>query len=201
MSKILLKYVPESSLELISKWYQEYPFHLRISKSRKSKFGDFRPAFQGKPNRISVNGDLNQYHFLITLTHEIAHVATWMKYQSKVNPHGKEWKSIYSGMLQELMQRIEFPSDVASALTVHLSSPKASSCSDPSLFKVLKRYNPSSNLIFVEELEEGDHFILQQNRVFVRGRKRRTRFECIELKSKKLYLVSGHAEVEKITSN
>lgn len=201
MSKVLLKYIPESALSLVNSWYREYDFHLRISKSRKSKFGDFRPAYQGKPNRISVNGDLNQYHFLITLTHEIAHVACWTKYKSTVNPHGAEWKNIYSQMLKQLMSAVEFPEDVNHSLIKHLNRPKASSCSDPDLFKVLKRYNASSNTVFLEELEQGEHFTLHETRIFSKGKKRRTRFECVELKSQKLYLVSGHAEVERLSRN
>lgn len=197
MSKVLLKYIPESALPLIQQWYNEFDFHLRISKSRKTKLGDFRPAFQGKPNRISVNGDLNQYHFLITLTHEIAHVACWKEYKSKVAPHGKEWKLIYSQMLQTLMQVVDFPADIQDALQRHLKRPKASSCSDPELFKVLRNYsiNSSSNVYYLEEMPLNAEFIMHQRR-FKRGKKRRTRFECLELSSGKVYLISGHAEVE-----
>lgn len=195
MSKVLLKYIPEQALPLIQLWYSTLNFHLRITKSRKTKFGDFRPAFRGKPNRISVNGDLNQYHFLITLVHEIAHVACWEKYSSKVNPHGKEWKNIYSEKLKAIMGEVPFPADVKLALEKHLKRPKASSCSDPDLFKVLKNYNPKSDLIFLEEVAEGDDFVFQEDRIFRRGRKRRTRIECLEIKTNKIYLISGHAEV------
>lgn len=195
---MLLKYIPEEAIPLIQFWYNELDFHLRITKSRKTKFGDFRPAFQGKPNRISVNGDLNQYHFLITLTHEIAHVACWEKFKGKVNPHGEEWKSIYSNMLKEIMELVPFPEDVATALKRHLKRPKASSCSDPDLFKVLKNYNEDSELVFLDSLEEGEKFDFQ-SRVFECGKKRRTRITCFELKTGKTYLISGHAEVERLT--
>ena len=196
MSKVLLKYIPSESLPLIQQWYERLPFHLRITKARKTKFGDFRPAFQGIPNRVSVNGDLNQYHFLITLTHEIAHVACWEQFKGKVSPHGIEWKIIYSDMLKQLIAITEFPQDVSAALQRHLQRPKASSCSDPELFKVLKRYDPDSSTVFLDSLEQGEGFIFQE-RVFKRGSKRRTKIESVELKSGKTYLISGHAEVEK----
>lgn len=183
-------------MPLIQQWYEQLPFHLRITKARKTKFGDFRPAFQGKPNRVSVNGDLNQYHFLITLTHEIAHVACWEQFKGRVNPHGIEWKTIYSSMLQELMAITEFPQDISLALSKHLKRPKASSCSDPDLFKILKRYDSNSSTIFLDSLMEGEAFSFQE-RIFKRGSKRRTRIECLELNSGKTYLISGHAEVEK----
>ena len=196
MSKVLLKYIPQEAMPLIQQWYEQLPFHLRITNARKTKFGDFRPAFQGKPNRVSVNGDLNEYHFLITLTHEIAHVACWEQFKGKVNPHGVEWKMIYSDMLQQLMAKTEFPQDVSMALKKHLKRPKASSCSDPDLFKILKRYDPHSPAVFLDSLMEGVEFIFQ-DRIFKKGSKRRTRIECLELKSGKTYLISGHAEVEK----
>jgi SprT protein len=198
LSKVLLKYIPEEAMPLIQQWYGQLPFHLRITKARKTKFGDFRPAFQGKPNRVSVNGDLNKYHFLITLTHEIAHVACWEQFKGRVNPHGIEWKSIYSDMLKQLMAKVTFPKDVATALKKHLKLPKASSCSDPDLYKVLKRYNGESELVFLDSILEGQEFDFQ-GRHFKRGKKRRTRIECIELKTNKVYLISGHAEVGKLT--
>lgn len=185
-------------MPLINQWYGQLPFHLRITKARKTKFGDFRPAFQGKPNRVSVNGNLNQFHFVITLTHEIAHVACWEQFKGKVNPHGIEWKTIYSDMLKQLMAKVSFPKDIASALRKHLQRPKASSCSDPELFKVLKLYDANSTTVFLDSLSEGVEFSFQ-DRVFKRGNKRRTRIECFEIKSGKTYLISGHAEVEKIT--
>ena len=187
-------------MPLIQQWYEQLPFHLRITKARKTKFGDFRPAFQGKPNRVSVNGNLNQYHFLITLTHEIAHVACWEQFKGKVNPHGAEWKTIYSDMLRQLMAKTEFPQDVSTALEKHLKRPKASSCSDPDLFRILKQYDPHSPTVFLDSLSEGEQFVFQE-RVFKRGNKRRTRIECSELKSGRTYLISGHAEVEKFVNS
>ena len=198
MSVVLAKYIPAAAIPLITEWYKTHHFHLRITKSRSSKFGDFRPAFNDKPNRISVNGDLNQYHFLITLTHEIAHVATWNKFKSKVNPHGKEWQSIYSNLLKTLLAKVEFPEDVSTALRRHLDRPKASSCSDPKLFKTLAKYNKNQSAVFLESLDEGAIFSVRGKRVFAKGKKRRTRYECLEISSQKTYLVSGHAEVEAI---
>ena len=200
MSKVLLKYIPEEAMPLIQKWYDQLPFHLRITKARKTKFGDFRPAFQGKPNRVSVNGNLNQFHFLITLTHEIAHVACWEKFKGKVNPHGIEWQMMYAELLKQLLATVKFPSDIQAALQIHITCPKASSCSDPELFKVLRRYDFNLDSVFLESIPEGELFNFQE-RIFKRGKKRRTRFECIELKSQKTYLISGHAEVDKITTS
>ena len=40
-------------------------------------------------HRISVNGNLNKYSFLITLIHELAHLLTFTQYKNRVDPHGR----------------------------------------------------------------------------------------------------------------
>jgi len=197
MSKVLLKYIPEEAIPLVSKWFKAYQFHLRITKSRTSKFGDFRPAFKGKPNRISVNGDLNKYHFLITLTHEAAHAACWEKHKGKVLPHGVEWQNIYAKLLKEAIAIVSFPGDLLIALKRHLNKPKASSCSDPKLYKAIKIYDEvESDHIYLDSLNLGELFTVNGKKIFRKGIKRRSRYQCEELKTKRLYLVSGHAEVK-----
>ncbi|MEQ8908216.1 MAG: SprT-like domain-containing protein [Vicingaceae bacterium] len=200
MPTVLLKYIPEASLPLVAEWLKAYKLHLKISKSRKTKLGDFRPANGGKPARISVNGDLNPYHFLITLTHEVAHAAVWEKYRRKALPHGKEWQNTYSQMLDQMRKRVDFPKELNAALDQHLNQPKASSCSDPNLYRALKKLNPQTNEVLLEDLAEGSIFSFHKKRVFKKGAKRRSRFECVDQKNKKLYLISGLAEVEKIES-
>lgn len=195
MASVLEKYVPIEAIPLMGKWLKENCIHLRISKSRKTKLGDFRPGQKKQPHRISVNGDLNPFHFLITFTHEIAHAVTWDKYQRRVNPHGQEWKDCYSEMLRVMMQQVDFPRELIGELEIHINSPKASSCSDPRLYKALKKHDKKSEGIFLEEVEEGDLFILNKSRTFRKGKKRRTRYECYDIDNKRLYYVSGHAEV------
>ena len=201
MESVLEKYVPVEAIPLMGKWLKEYYIHLRISKTRKTKLGDFRPGFNKQPHKISVNGDLNPFHFLITFTHEVAHVLTWDKYQRRVDPHGQEWKNCYSEMLRTMMHEVKFPSELIGELQIHLNSPKASSCSDPRLYKALKKFDKKTNSVFLEELQEGNLFVLNKNRTFRKGKKRRTRFECFDIDKNKLYYVSGHAEVFPIATN
>lgn len=195
MASVLEKYVPVEAIPLMGKWLKENYIHLRISKSRKTKLGDFRPGLKNQPHKISVNGDLNAYHFLITFTHEVAHAIIWDKYQRRVNPHGQEWKDCYSSMLKEMMHQVQFPEELIQELNIHINQPKASSCSDPRLYKALKKYDKVSRGIFLEELREGSLFVLNENRTFQKGKKRRTRFECYSMDNNRTYYVSAHAEV------
>lgn len=193
----MLKYVPEEAIPLMADWLRTYKLHLTISKSRQSKLGDFRPAFGQKGARISVNGDLNPYHFLITFTHEVAHAAVWEKHANKVFPHGEEWKQTYIQKLQIMATEVSFPEEVQRAIKKHLNRPKASSCADPSLYKVLKKFDKNAESItYLEDLEEGQLFSINEKRRFQKGKKRRSRYECISLENKRLYYVSAHAEVK-----
>ncbi len=195
--EVLKKYLPESSIAPCIDWMNEFRLQLTIKKSRATKLGDFRPAHQGKPARISVNGDLNQYAFLITLVHEIAHGVCWDKYQQKVLPHGQEWKQIYSSYLSQFVGNNTFPSELEPIIVEHINRPKASSCSDTNLLKALKQYdeNPVTHL---EELPENTVFQLSTGRVFQKKEKKRKRYICIELATEKRYLVNGIAEVTPI---
>lgn len=198
MAQIILNYIPQDALAIVTNWFNQYNFHLRITKSRATKLGDFRPSLDHKPHRISVNGDLNPYHFLITLTHEVAHLVTWLKYKNRVLPHGIEWKNTYVELINELLMQVYFPIQLKEVLLRHINNPKASTCSDPKLYKALKQFDLDNTRQFLEELEEGSIFKLRKNRVFKKGVKRRSRFECVEIKSNKKYLIQGHAEVIKL---
>ena len=63
------------------------------------------------------------------------------------------------------------------------------------LTEALKKYDPPSSCCPIFELKDGQQFELENGRKFVKIKKRRTRFECKELDSGKIYLFSPHAEV------
>ncbi len=106
---ILNRYLPENSVDQIYDWLQEYNIHLKVSKKRSSKLGDYRPPQNGKGHQITVNYDLNSYAFLITLVHEIAHLLVWEKYRNKVKAHGKEWKETYRQLMAPFMESKYLP--------------------------------------------------------------------------------------------
>ena len=70
--KVISAFIPDESIEQVISLVKAKPFHLRITEPRKTKKGDFRPSMpKGSYHKISVNGDLNPYEFLITLIHGI----------------------------------------------------------------------------------------------------------------------------------
>ena len=101
--EILAKYIPAKSIEVIAQWIYHFNFKLKIKKSRTTKYGDYRPPMKNTNHQITINNDLNEYAFLITLIHEIAHLSNWEKHKSKVKPHGEEWKSEFKTLMDHFL--------------------------------------------------------------------------------------------------
>lgn len=193
---ILNKYIPQLAIPQIEDWLTEFRVFLKITAPRKTKFGDYRAPRKNKAATITINNDLNQYHFLITLVHEIAHASVWDKYKSKAKPHGKEWQMDYKQKLNYIISLSVFPEEMLMGLSVHLSNIKASTCSDHKLYRLLKIYDKPNDFVFLAELEKNAIFELKGGRRFVKGEKRRTRYLCRELGGKRKYTISANAEVK-----
>ncbi|GGA91401.1 SprT-like domain-containing protein [Puia dinghuensis] len=192
----LRRWIPEQAAPLILEYLNHYNVHLTITRERKSVLGDYRHATRTSNHRISVNGNLNHYSFLITLIHELAHLVTFMEWGNGVNSHGKEWKGIYRKMLEEFIRLAVFPKDILAALKKSLHNLPASSCADEDLMRVLKKYDENTGeLLLVEQIPEGGCFSLEDKRVFRRGKKLRKRYQCLEIATGKLYLFSPIYEV------
>jgi len=88
----LAQYLPEGSFEPVVEYLNYYKVYLTVTQKRKSVLGDYRHAYAGNNHRITVNGNLNKYEFLITLLHELAHLLTFEQFGNRVEAHGKEWK-------------------------------------------------------------------------------------------------------------
>jgi len=195
LEKGLAKYIPPETVSSICELIIELKVHMRVSKQRSSKLGDYRPPHDGKGHRISVNHNLTAYSFFITLVHDLAHLGAWNCYQTSVDPHGKEWKAFFQNLMVPYLGKGIFPDDVEIALQRYLKNPAASSCSDPNLYKVLTRYDEHP-VIHLDDLPPGTKFGINNGMIFIKGEKRRTRYRCIEQRSGRAYFVSGIAEVE-----
>ena len=190
------KYLPPGASEKLLEYLHRYKVHLTITKTRKSILGDYRHATGTDNHRISVNGSLNKYAFLITLIHEIGHLITYQQYGNRVNAHGKEWKLAYRNVLEDFLRLKLFPPDLHQTLLKSLHNLPASSCSDVSLTRVLKNYDAPDKTVLVESIPVGRLFKTEDGKIFKRGKQIRKRIECIEPRSGKLYLFSPVYEVE-----
>lgn len=193
----LSDYLPDGIFERVVNYIHHYRVHLTISKHRKSVLGDYRHSGWGGNHRISVNGNLNKYEFLITLLHELAHLLTYEQFKNKVEPHGKEWKKQYSLLLVDFVQQQVFPADIAGALQKSIISPSATANGETELLLILRKYNAVKKEGHhpITELPEGALFRTDNGKIFRKGAMRRKRYECVEIKTGLRYTFSPVTEV------
>lgn len=194
----LQQFLPPGAFEPVTLYLVQYKVHLTITRERETLLGDYRKAVDGKNHRISVNGNLNPYAFLITLLHELAHLLSFDNYGHRIAAHGKEWKNEYSKILTQFLLHKLFPQDIEKALLKSLQNPAATTCGEEHLTRVLRKYNAKKNkhgLLMVEELGDGILFRTKDGRVFKRIEKLRKRYKCIEVKTGTVYLFNALYEV------
>lgn len=195
----LSDFLPQGTFELVEPFLLHYKVHLTITKSRATVLGDYRNAIEGKAHRISVNGNLNQYAFLITLLHELAHLITYVRFGNKVASHGREWKNQFSDLLKHFTQSNIFPQDIRLQIAASMKSPAASSCADDALMRVLRKYDAvKENHFLVEEIEQGQCFQTKNGKLYKREEKIRKRIRAIEVDTGRVYLFSPIYEVMKV---
>ena len=195
----LQDYLPPGTYDAVLAYLRQYRVHLTVARERKSILGDYRHSTHHANHRISVNGSLNSYSFLITLLHELAHLLTFEQYGNKVLAHGREWKNSYAKMLAQFIQHKIFPADIEAELIRSLQNPAASTCAEDGLLRILRKYDAKeSHHRLVEELSMHDLFRTSDGRVFKKGEKLRKRYKCVEVKTGKVYLFSPVYEVESV---
>ena len=186
-------FIPKQAFSSINKWLKRYKCKLVISHPRKTKLGDYRSPHKCENHIISINNDLNKYAFLITLTHEIAHMMIWEKHKNSVKPHGKEWKEMFKKLMIGFIPI--FPADIQKCLANHLKNPKASSTSDYILINVLRQYDKNTTLT-ISDIPDGSIFSTPNGKRYIKEKKIKTRFQCKSLDNNRIYLFNPLAEVQ-----
>jgi len=118
MDAVLKKYLPERAVASCLQLIQQTGVHLKVVNERVTRHGDYRKMPNGK-HQITVNSTLNQYRFLITLVHEIAHLVAFEKYGRDIKPHGKEWKHTFQHLMLPFLRPDVFPSKILPLLAKH----------------------------------------------------------------------------------
>ena len=194
---ILQTHVPASSVEYCLNLWKQSPFELKVTKSRQTKVGDFTSRRTKNHPRITLNNDLNQYLFLVTYVHEVAHLRVYLQYGSSVDPHGDQWKSTFTNLMVPLLWENVFPDEILHELRRHMINPKASSFADTILTQAFRKFDRNTSQMELSDVPEGSIFRLQ-GKYFKKGKLRRTRVLCRELQSKRDYLVPADALVSDI---
>jgi hypothetical protein len=192
--EIFRKFVPHEAAPYCLRLYEFYGFEFKIKKSRETKLGDYRYEPKDGKHVITINNDLNPYAFLITYLHEVAHLVTVKTYRNKVQPHGEEWKHNFKRVAQPMLNLQVFPENILTIFSRYLKNPKASSCSDPQLYQVLRLFDAPNGKVMLKTLKPGNTFLFR-NKEFEYLDKRKTRILVMDKKNRKKYLIAGVAEV------
>jgi SprT protein len=203
MRKSLEPHLPDQSIGFIVDWLIDKKIRLRISNSRSTKLGDYRPPRPGAIPVISVNRNLNKYSFLITLVHEMAHHISMevknpvisFKKRKRPKPHGPEWQSRYRNLMEPFMNPSVLPQDIIEVMEQYLVNPKASTSADQELFRVLKNYDKPDGSEFIDKLPFDAVFYLRNGRSFRKKEKMRKRYRCISVDNGRSYLFNPMAQV------
>mgnify|MGYP000359675668 FL=1 len=197
MYKTLIKYIPEKAIPLVEYLINEHKINLKIVSQRQTKHGDFR-TFPNGQTQITVNNNLNEHQFLLTLIHEIAHHVTHKRF-GRVQPHGKHWKTVFQHLMLPFLQPDIYPKKILPYLANYLKNPKASTDTDVNLSLALRGGEAENGKNFIFQIPIDSIFQFKET-LYKRGNKRRTRYECLNLTNKRVYLFNQNAEVKLIAS-
>lgn len=195
MKHILEKYIPTHAVEPIFGLIEANHIHLKIVNERKTRHGDYRRKPDGS-HQITVNANLNKYRFLITLIHEIAHLLAFEGFGRNIKPHGLEWKKTFQRLMLPFIRPEIFPAQLLPLIARHFRNPKASSDTDAHLSVALKKFDEENDKNYIFEVPHGSVFRIYNGKIFRKGEQRIKRFECVEVKTGKVYLFQPNAEVE-----
>ncbi len=200
MNDTLARYIPEHAVRPVFELIVSNQVHLKIVNERQTRHGDYRKSLNGK-HEITVNASLNQYKFLITLIHEIAHLAAFEKFGRHIKPHGNEWKITFQRLMVPFIRPEIFPQHLLPLLARHFRNPSASSDTDTTLSLALKQFDQQNDKNYVFEIPYGSIFRISNGKIFKKIAVRTKRFECLEISTGKTYLFNPNAEVELLKIN
>ena len=195
MQNKLQNFIPEKAIPQVLELLKHDHLVITVKNERKTRHGDYRKLSNNK-HQITINANLNHYRFLITLIHEIAHFEAYQNYGRFIKPHGMEWKRTFQHLMLPFLNPQIFPDQLLPLLAKHFKSPKASSDTDAPLALALKQFDEINHKTYVFEVPLGTHFKIYNGKVFQKGSKRVKRYECVEIKTGRLYLFNPNAEVE-----
>lgn len=194
----LFQHVPAPAAAYCYALWENCPFQLKLTRSRQTKVGDFTSHKILTRCRITLNRDLNPYLFLLTYIHEVAHLHVYVRYGGHVDPHGEEWKNFFKKLMEPMLQPGIFPADVLVLLSKHMANPKASSFADAELTRALRAYDANAEqYTALSDIPEGSIFHFQ-GRYFRKGKLKRTRVVCSEVKTRRNYLVPAEVLVSHV---
>jgi len=189
----LEKYLPQNTLLYLRKWFSDYYIHIKVTKNRNSKLGDYR-KLRDNSHEITINSTLAPQLFFFVLTHELAHLIAFEKYGRRISPHGNEWKLTFREMLLESLNVYE--EDLKPIIIKFSHSPKANFMASPDLVKYFHIETHDDNLQYIEELSKGHQFVYRNQTYLLEGLIKKN-YLCMNLATGRKYSFKPLARVKK----
>tara|TARA_B100000035_G_scaffold295639_1_gene286910 strand:+ start:57 stop:656 length:600 start_codon:yes stop_codon:yes gene_type:complete len=197
MDQNIATYIPKTAQEQVFALLNDKDLQIIVKRPRKTRHGDYRKLKNGR-HQITVNASLNPCRFLITLLHEIAHYHAYKFCGNNIQPHGLEWKQMFQKIMLPFLKPDVFPNTILPNLAKYIKNPKATTDSDIHLSLSLKSLDPPNNKIYIFDVKLGSIFIASNGKIYRKGKKRRTHYQCVSIDSGRIYIFNPHAEVELI---
>ncbi|KQT22424.1 transcription elongation protein SprT [Chryseobacterium sp. Leaf404] len=188
----LEKFLPDNCVGHLKKWFTGHSIHIKITRDRKSKLGDYRKMRDGS-HEITINSTLQPELFFFVFTHELAHLLAFEKYGRRIAPHGNEWKHTFRAMLLESLD--VYSEDLQPIIIRFSRSPKANFMASPELVKYFRFEKSQDGGVFVETLKKGEVFVYQNQRYVLEGLIKKN-YLCVNLETGRKYAFRPLARVQ-----
>ena len=194
--KDILSLVPHEVNDYVKSLIEGQDLIIKTVPIRRTKHGDYRKS--NNKDIITINYIDNKYRFLLILIHEFAHFNVYKK-NIRTSPHGTIWKNEFKKLLQPILDKNIFPNGLQILIQSHMKNPKSSFSYDSPLEIELNKYdNDYKNYTYLEDIDIGNIFRYNNDKLYKKIEKRRKRYLCIENDSGRKYLFLPHAKVELI---
>ena len=193
MTKELETYIPSNLVLYVRSLVENEAIDFKVVNQRSTKHGDFR--YNKNRYTITINKTSNKYRFVLTLIHELAHFFVF-KNNRLAKPHGLLWKQKFQSLLNPILAKEYFPSILLSELIDHMKNPKSSFCYDINLSKKLDLYDNTNDIVYLDQLNDGEIFNYRNLGKFKKINKRRKRYLCLRIDNDKKYLFLGSTKVK-----
>ena len=192
----IFSFIPNEVNDYVKSLIEGQDLVIRTVPKRRTKHGDYR-KFNNK-HVITINQIDNKYRFLLILIHELAHFNVYKKHII-TNPHGTIWKNEFKKLLQPILDKNIFPHFLQILIKSHMKNPKSSFSYDSPLEMELNKYdNDNENYTYLEDIEIGNIFRYNNDKLYKKIEKRRKRYLCVENDTGRKYLFLPHAKVDLI---
>lgn len=171
-------------------------------RARSTKYGDFKYFRNNKSPVISVNQNLSSDALTFILAHEISHFLVYKQNRHTSPPHGEKWKKVFGSVLNDLIFHSCFSEECAGELAWFALHPRATVPRNMKLHGFLFPFTDShSGMVELDQLSEGTLFMIPgRKNIYKKQEKRRTRYVCQCLGTKKRYLVSRNLKVNTLNN-